>query len=128
MQVIEKARKRMSDSQNSLESGKNDSEHVMSGSDGEKERLRKSEKTTSEQADSANSGGKTSKPSPVLTAKLPSINEIDSENEHSHAQMFPVEQFKLSQVGKKLIPCLLGKKQSYREKFSSQEQTDEIQI
>ena len=65
-----------------------------------------------------------SKHSPSFAQKLPAINELDSGDEHSHAQNAPIQQFSLSQIGRKLISSPFGKKQSYSQKYPQEE--DEI--
>ena len=62
-----------------------------------------------------------SKHSPSFAQKLPAINELDSGDEHSHAQNAPIQQFSLSQIGRKLIASPFGKKQSYSQKYLQEE-------
>lgn len=64
-----------------------------------------------------------SKQSLMVANHLVPINEIDSENECSVIQNVG-SKFQLNQIGKKLVPSLLGKKLTYQQKLEQRKETE----
>ena len=59
----------------------------------------------------------------MVANHLVPINEIDSENECSVIQNVG-SKFQLNQIGKKLVPSLLGKKLTYQQKLEQRKETE----